>query len=152
VWRCRAGGARPTPPRAPRATLQQPALGVVVCGYRGTSLIRNSAPLGPRARPTPQRGLRRELRSPALWCGVPPYIHIYMYIYTYICIIYLYIYIFYSIIYIYMCVCVYWVNVCFVVWCWGRLVFGAAEQEEPESGPLRVVHLSRHKWPGGLVN
>jgi len=21
-----------------------------------------------------------------------------------------------------------------------------------ESGPLRVVHLSRHKWPGGLVN
>ena len=22
----------------------------------------------------------------------------------------------------------------------------------PESGPLRAVHLSRHKWPGGLVN
>ena len=21
-----------------------------------------------------------------------------------------------------------------------------------ESGPLRAVHLSRHKWPGGLVN
>ena len=21
-----------------------------------------------------------------------------------------------------------------------------------ESGPLRVVHLSRHKWPEGLVN
>ena len=21
-----------------------------------------------------------------------------------------------------------------------------------ESGPLRVVHLLRHKWPGGLVN
>ena len=21
-----------------------------------------------------------------------------------------------------------------------------------ESGPLREVHLSRHKWPGGLVN
>ena len=21
-----------------------------------------------------------------------------------------------------------------------------------ESGPLRVVHLSRHKWPGELVN
>ena len=23
---------------------------------------------------------------------------------------------------------------------------------QPESGPLRAVHLSRHKWPGGLVN
>jgi len=22
----------------------------------------------------------------------------------------------------------------------------------PESGPLRAVHLSRHKWPGGVVN
>ena len=22
----------------------------------------------------------------------------------------------------------------------------------PESGPLRAVHLSRYKWPGGLVN
>ena len=22
----------------------------------------------------------------------------------------------------------------------------------PESGPLRAVHLSRQKWPGGLVN
>ena len=21
-----------------------------------------------------------------------------------------------------------------------------------ESGPLRAVHLSRHKWPGGLIN
>ena len=21
-----------------------------------------------------------------------------------------------------------------------------------ESGPLRAVHVSRHKWPGGLVN
>ena len=21
-----------------------------------------------------------------------------------------------------------------------------------ESGPFRAVHLSRHKWPGGLVN
>ena len=21
-----------------------------------------------------------------------------------------------------------------------------------ESGPLRAVHLARHKWPGGLVN
>jgi len=23
---------------------------------------------------------------------------------------------------------------------------------EYESGPLRAVHLARHKWPGGLVN
>ena len=23
---------------------------------------------------------------------------------------------------------------------------------EVESGPLRAVQLSRHKWPGGLVN
>ena len=23
---------------------------------------------------------------------------------------------------------------------------------ETESGTLRAVHLSRHKWPGGLVN
>jgi len=23
---------------------------------------------------------------------------------------------------------------------------------ERESGPLRAVHLSRHKWPGGSVN
>ena len=22
----------------------------------------------------------------------------------------------------------------------------------PDSGPLRAVHLSCHKWPGGLVN
>ena len=22
----------------------------------------------------------------------------------------------------------------------------------PESGPPRAVHLSHHKWPGGLVN
>ena len=22
----------------------------------------------------------------------------------------------------------------------------------PESGPLRAVHLSRHEWPGGVVN
>ena len=22
----------------------------------------------------------------------------------------------------------------------------------PESGPLRAVHLTRHKWPGGSVN
>jgi len=25
-------------------------------------------------------------------------------------------------------------------------------ESESESGPLRAVHLSRHKWPGGLVN
>ena len=24
--------------------------------------------------------------------------------------------------------------------------------EVHESGPLRAVHLSRHKWPGGVVN
>ena len=25
-------------------------------------------------------------------------------------------------------------------------------RHQDESGPLRAVHLSRHEWPGGLVN
>ena len=28
----------------------------------------------------------------------------------------------------------------------------SGEKMSGESGPLRVVYLSRHKWPGGLVN
>jgi hypothetical protein len=30
---------------------------------------------------------------------------------------------------------------------WYTLTFASFE-----SGPLRAIHLSRHKWPGGLVN
>ena len=29
---------------------------------------------------------------------------------------------------------------------------GHLRESSCESGPLRAVHLSRHKWPGGLVN
>ena len=29
---------------------------------------------------------------------------------------------------------------------------GKVREREDESGPLRAVHLSRHKRPGGLVN
>ena len=29
---------------------------------------------------------------------------------------------------------------------------GVGLRAHPDSGPLRAVHLSCHKWPGGLVN
>ena len=28
----------------------------------------------------------------------------------------------------------------------------ASKHQEGKSDPLRAAHLSRHKWPGGLVN
>jgi len=31
-------------------------------------------------------------------------------------------------------------------------VLSVAFSPNHDSGPLRAVHLSRHKWPGGLVN
>ena len=30
--------------------------------------------------------------------------------------------------------------------------FSTSSPIDTKSGPLRAVHLSRHKWPGGLVN
>ena len=34
----------------------------------------------------------------------------------------------------------------------GGFVRACGERRGAESGPLRAVHLSRHKWPGGRVN
>jgi hypothetical protein len=34
----------------------------------------------------------------------------------------------------------------------GAAAAGRSGPSEAESGPLRAVHLSRHKWPGGLIN